>query len=189
MECIELNFNEDIFCIRFVSIQTINSQLLSLNHMILIRGKIYHHSNSANARIIDLLNTHSLYLETLVSGGLSRLWDLAVSVTISGTSDGVGQVSATTSSHSSTALSLVGPVKSSHFSIGVTARTTTLVLDVVGATIATITGSVVVLATETETGGTLRHLSQETRRMFVTNTDRLFWSVEFFFEVRGEIEK
>ena len=105
-------------------------------------------------------------------------------MTVSGTSDGVGQISATTSAHSSTALSLVGPVKSSHLSIGVTARTTALVLNVVGATIATIAGGVVVLATETETGGTLRHLSQETSRMFVTMTDRLFWFVEFFSSLR-----
>jgi hypothetical protein len=89
-------------------------------------------------------------------------------VTVSGTSDGILQVGATTCTDSSTALSLQRPVKSSHLSIGESARTTTLVLNVVRATIATIASRMVVLSAETETGGTLRHLTQETRRNLVT---------------------
>jgi hypothetical protein len=89
-------------------------------------------------------------------------------VTVSGTSDGVLQVSAATSANSSAALSLDGPVKSSHLGIGETARSTTLVLDVVRATVATDASSVVVLTTETETGGTLRHLTTGTRIKYVT---------------------
>lgn len=83
-------------------------------------------------------------------------------MTVSGTSDGVLQISAAASANSSTTLGLDGPVKSSHLGIGVTARSTTLVLDVVRATVATIASGVVVLTTETETGGTLRHLTTGT---------------------------
>ena len=89
-------------------------------------------------------------------------------MTVSGTSDGVLQVSAATSANSSTALSLDGPVKSSHLGIRETARTTTLVLDVVGSTVATVASGVIVLTTETETGGTLRHLTKGTTIKMVT---------------------
>jgi len=89
-------------------------------------------------------------------------------VTVSCTSDSVLQVSAATSADSSAALRLDGPVKSSHLGIGETARSTTLVLDVVRATVATDASSVVVLTTETETGGTLRHLTTGTRIKYVT---------------------
>lgn len=107
------------------------------------------------------VNTRCLYLETLVSGGhLLRRGDLTVSVTVSGTSDSVLQVSASAGTHSSSALSLDGPVESSHLSIGEPARTTTLVLDVVRPTVATVAKSVVVLTTKTETGSTLGHLTK-----------------------------
>jgi hypothetical protein len=122
------------------------------------------HHVQKNATPQDV-NTHCLYLETLVSGSrLSRLRDLAVSVTVSGTSDSALQVSASASTNSSSALSLGGPVESSHLGIRVTARTATLVLDVVGSAVATIASGVVVLTTKTETGGTLGHLTKGTEK-------------------------
>ena len=85
-----------------------NSQLLSYNHDRIHTGKdMSSHIYALNTtQTIDSVNT--LSLETLVC--LSGLGDLTISVTVSGASDGVLQVSATAGTDSSSTLSLDGPV-------------------------------------------------------------------------------
>ena len=52
-------------------------------------------------------------------------------MTVSGTANGILQISAATGSDCSSALGLDGPVEPSHLGVGETARTATLVLNVV----------------------------------------------------------
>ena len=121
------------------------SQRLSLNQFNSYGERICHHSNPFIQlnNIACFSNTHCL--ETLVS--LSRLRDLTISMTVSGPSDCTSKISAATSSDCSPALSLDRPVKASHLRVRVSARTATLMLDVVSSVVATVTSGVGVLTT------------------------------------------
>ena len=110
-------------------------------------------------------------------------------MTVSGTSDGILQVSATTCANSSTTLGLQGPVKSSHLGIRETARTTTLMLDVIRSTVAAIASGVIMLTTETETGGTLRHLTKGTMIRRSLRLDRLICGLADFFHLLNIFSK
>jgi hypothetical protein len=69
---------------------------------------------------------------------------------------------------------------SSHLGVRISARTATLMLDMISSMVATVASGVGVLSTETETGGTLSHLTKRTIKP-ILSSDRLTTKASKFF--------